>query len=90
MDLADILVSLPDTNHVKRLVAFCAQELHLAPHDIAMVLARAAAVAHAVETLSAETSREETAARAQANLDASLTHTAALTARLTALIESGP
>jgi len=77
MDLVDVLAPLPAANLVKRLVTFCVDDLHLAPHEIALILRRAADVASAVTALSAEADREAATARLHADFDARMAEIAA-------------
>ena len=82
MDLTDVLAPLPPSNLVKRLVTFCVTDLRLSPHQVALTLRRAAEVARAVETLSAEANREAATARADAAWDAQMAAMVALARQL--------
>jgi len=84
MDLQDVVAPLPDANAVKRLIAFCVDELHLATCEITPTLRRAYHVARAVGTLSAEATRETDAQRRRDEWDATIAGYAEILAGLSA------
>lgn len=54
MDVRNIVADLPAENGVRRVIEFCASELHLPPDQIAVVLHRASVITDGLRMLSNE------------------------------------